>query len=156
MIGAIIVLYNPNLNSLKNSLDNLIKQVDIITLVDNSKVDNSSNFKDFQNIKYIPLKNNIGIVAAQNRGIQYLLSKGCDYLLFSDQDSQIPSGLVLKLTSAYEQLLLKNVKVGAVGTRAVNAQSGKLYPPKSKEFDKFTLEYNSRIEDLTVGNRRIG
>ncbi len=134
-IGAVIVLYQPDMEMLKDNLSSLSKQVDYLILIDNSSVNNEENvIRLARNIHYIPLLSNTGIAKALNIGIQKALETGVDFILLSDQDSVMPDECVDTLLSNYYALKESGIKAGIVGTRAINRNTGKPYPPKSKEF----------------------
>ena len=58
MIGAILVLYNPNIDILSKALKSLTSQVNEICIVDNSENSNEKLLENFTNIHYIPLYKN--------------------------------------------------------------------------------------------------
>lgn len=141
-IGAIIVLYNPDIEQTFHSLNILLPQVDNVYLIDNSRESFEDKIPKNNKIKYIPLYNNTGIAAAQNTGIRYLLEDHCDFVLFSDQDSIAEVDTVGKLLDTYTFLKSESIKIGGVGTRAINQKTGMPYPSKSKEYDKITIKKN--------------
>lgn len=144
MIGAIVVLYNPDFNVTSKALESLIHQVDKVCVVDNSLSDNSIQLKRFENIKYIPLRKNIGIAAAQNIGIDYFSKRDYNYVVFSDQDSIAPKNLIPELLKAFISLQAKGIKVAAVGPLPINRQTSKPYITKSN-IRKF---YSGKIYEL--------
>lgn len=146
-VGVVVVLYHPDRNVLKLALESLSKQVDVITIVENSSDDNSSLVGEFANAIYIPLHQNKGIAYAQNVGIKKMMYD-CDYIGFSDQDSIAPNDVFRKLVDAHIELKAEGVKVGALGTRNINRQTGMPYTNKTIEMslvasslDKFTNKY---------------
>lgn len=143
-IGAIIILYNPDIEQTLHSLNVLLPQVDKVYLIDNSRKSNEDRIPQNAKIKYIPLYNNTGIAAAQNTGIRCLVGDRCDFVLFSDQDSIAEPDTVGKLLDTYTFLKSEGIKTGGVGTRAVNIKTGMPYPSKSKEYDKVTIKKNGR------------
>ncbi len=138
-IGAVVVLYNPDMKELGLSIEMLLPQVDMVCLVDNSQAENSHLLNRNDKIKYIPLLENVGIAKAQNVGITYLRENQYDFALFSDQDSRVSDGLVLKLEDAYLSLESNGLSVGVVGTKAINKVTNKAYPPKSKIIQQRTI-----------------
>ena len=78
-IGAVVVLYNPDVGQTEKSIQSLLSQVDCIYIVDNSDIP-SFMFKD-NKIVYNPLCRNIGIAAAQNIGIRFFVEIALDTLL---------------------------------------------------------------------------
>lgn len=147
-IGAIVVLYNPDFKELFESLRLLVPQVDIVCLIDNSPNDNRKFFDKFDKVFYKPLFANLGIAKAQNIGIDYLNEIGCNYVIFSDQDSQISEHAIDRLLTAYKALVRDGVTVGVVGTKAINKQTQKAYPPKSKLIGRWEIvtSYGEKID----------
>ena len=141
--GAVIVLYNPDLGVLSQSLDILCPQIDLICLVDNSSDSCEEALPLKPNVHYIPLYQNTGIAAAQNRGIDYLRLQGCHYLIFCDQDSTSPIGLIAHLKGAFESLLQAGLPVAVLGPEPINPKTGRSYYNKP--------DNNIRDIQLTVG-----
>lgn len=52
---------------------------------------------------YIGLDENKGISTARNTGIDFLLSKGCNYLIFIDSDDYIESDYFIKIYEAWKK-----------------------------------------------------
>ena len=151
MIGAIVVLYNPDFDVTSKALESLMRQVDRVCVVDNSLSEHSEELKKYINIEYISLEKNVGIAAAQNIAITYFIRQKYDFVVFSDQDSIAPIGVVDKLYNAYMTLQSHGYKVGVVGTRAINRQTGKPYSPKSKEFASISgcsIGYDSDLTEV--------
>lgn len=133
-IGMIVVLYNPNFVSLRKSLAVLRRSADVLCLVDNSNIDSSGELCDYPEVLYIPLLENRGIAAAQNVGLRALKDTCVEYVVFSDQDSLASPNTVALLQKTYVLLCDKGIKVGGVGTRPFNVETGKPYRAKSKEY----------------------
>ena len=148
-IGAIIVLYNPDIPQLVKSLRVLEQSVGLLCLVDNSKKSYESDFKDFKTVKYIPLMENRGIAAAQNVGVKTLKAIGVEYVVFSDQDSVADKATVTRLVSTYRQLRNMGINVGGVGTRAINVETGQPYRSKSKEYETISVGEGSETTKTT-------
>lgn len=147
-IGAVIVLYQPDLTRLKENLSSLSSQVDFVMLIDNSSVDNEEKIIQLgQNVHYTPLMSNTGIAKALNIGIEKALEARADFILLSDQDSVISEECVGTLLSNYHALNESGIKVGVVGTRAINRKTGKPYHAMSKEV--------STIAAKTIANTSV-
>ena len=147
--GAVVVLYNPDFALLRKGLGMLADSVDILCLVDNSQTDNSTELSGIQNVTYIPLLENRGIAAAQNVGLRSLRKLGVEYVLFSDQDSVAAPDTVSRLKRAHSLLRAKGAKVGGVGTRAMNVETGKPYPSKAKEYETIEVGNGDSIMQVT-------
>lgn len=97
MIGAVIVLYNPNLDLLQKNINSIKKQVKYLILCDNSddliiKNDLKKKYSDLYN--YIDNKGNKGIAYALNRAIEFCIQKEIKWLLTLDQDSICPNSII--------------------------------------------------------------
>lgn len=122
-IAATIVLYNANLQRLKENISACLPQVERIYLVDNSEhpcfTESKLQEEWGNNIRYIALGENLGIAAALNRGCQEAKTDGYSWILTLDQDSVVPQNLI----SAF----LKNIaeSPGNIGiiTPQVNAHA---------------------------------
>lgn len=126
-VGAIVVLYQPDVAVLHQCIASLVQQVEQVCVVDNSEADQSSLFSTYgQKVHYLPNGCNIGIAAAQNAGIRYFRQRGVDYVLFSDQDSTSPVGLVRRLVDACISLSA-TMPVACVGPMPVNRKTGHPY-----------------------------
>lgn len=71
-ILAVVVLYYPVKNT-EDIIANFQSEVDDVLIVDNTR-------------------NNIGVAAALNQGLQHAIDKGYDWLLTMDQDSEFEAG----------------------------------------------------------------
>ena len=148
-IGAVIVLYNPNIPQLIKSLRVLEQSIGLLCLVDNSKENHEAELQYFKTVKYIPLMENRGIAAAQNVGVKTLKDLGVEYVVFSDQDSVADKATVTRLVSTYRQLRNMGINVGGVGTRAINVETGKPYRSKSKEYETISVGEGSETTKAT-------
>ena len=88
-----------------------------IILVDNGSTDDSVSVvkKEFPDVKIIQNKRNLGVAGGRNVGIEYVLSKGTDYILLLDND-----------TTAHQDFITEMVKVGEQDTKA-GILTGKIY-----------------------------
>lgn len=83
-----IVLYNPNLERLKENINSILKQVDSIVCIDNGS-NNIDAIKELLNpdIYLIEFKENLGIATALNEILFYASRKNYEWFLTLDQDS---------------------------------------------------------------------
>lgn len=115
MVGAVVVTYQPDAAQLTRLLDALTPQVDAAVVVDNG----SSNQREVHQLAgqfkaaFIGLEQNLGIAAAQNVGIRWVVASGATHVLLSDQDSVPEVDMVQNLLDC----LAENdpQTVGAVG-----------------------------------------
>lgn len=96
-IAASIILYNPDIERLKENLNAIYKQVGLIVLVDNC----SNNIKEiekeiniYKNTIIIKNNSNKGIAAALNQAIHICEERKYDWVLTLDQDSVCPLNIV--------------------------------------------------------------
>ena len=130
--GALMVLYNPDVEAVEKAIVGLLPQVDLLCLVDNSSTSHEQHYGGRDNLHYIPLMENRGIAEAQNTGIRYLQEAGMDFVLFSDQDSLCDNGLVSALLKAYLTLEHDGHQIATVGPVPVNKKTGK--PDITKQY----------------------
>lgn len=138
-LASVVVFYNPSLENIKN-IDNFKDSVDIIYVVDNSD-DDIVRIKDTKKVKYIKLKENMGIAYALNTGAKQAIEDGYKWLLTLDQDSKITDNIVNKLKEFIEKNK-SNKKMGLVSP---------YHDIKSDEEVK-NVECEKQLEVMTSGN----
>lgn len=115
-VAVIIVTYNPDINVLRKSIEELSKNNDIF--VSDNFSENASNIKKicnkYKNTMLIQNHKNIGIGAAQNKVLQIILKKNYDYILFMDQDSFMLETTLNSLISDFTASNLKGIKIGSI------------------------------------------
>jgi rhamnosyltransferase len=119
-ICAVIVSYQPDLVGLRNLVDRVASQVGAVVLVDNASdplwQQTLSATLLARGGALLVQDTNLGLAAAQNIGIDWARSRGCDYVLLLDQDSEPADGMVAALLAAL-QALARTQRVAAVGPR---------------------------------------
>ncbi len=131
-ISAVLVTHNPNINTLHDVIRAVITQVSNLFIVDNASSNFSQewliHFKDQtnKNLHLIQQKENLGIGAGHNIGIQCAIKQGSKFVLLLDQDSQISQNMVSKLRFGYSVLEEKGLKVAAIGPQYRDADNGRL------------------------------
>jgi rhamnosyltransferase len=116
---AVIVTYQPSVESLLKMLVPLSSAVDGMVVVDNA----SSNLEEarireaFPALLLMKLEANKGIAAAQNEGIAVARSLGHAFVLLLDQDSVPQDGMVRTLHDTLARLKLQGHRVACVGPR---------------------------------------
>lgn len=89
------------------------------------------------NLKYTPLKNNLGIATAQNIGINNSIEKkDADFFLFLDQDSSIEEGFVNKMVEEYTRIEKLGVNIAALGPTIINKDNLLSYKQEKKGKDQ--------------------
>ncbi|GGO63548.1 glycosyltransferase family 2 protein [Bowmanella pacifica] len=140
-IGAVVILYKPELNEAKALLDNLAQQVDALCIVDNSPESTYSQLAlaGYENQIFFHFPDNIGIASAQNVGLQHLLKDGCDFGLLFDQDSQFDIGFVAKLAELFQKSRQHYLpRLVALGPSLMCSYTKKIVRPKIQtEIEQF-------------------
>lgn len=88
-LGAIVILYNPELDEAVSNIDKYIHNIDLLIVWDNTPGGTKNIEKIFQykNIIIQGTGKNEGISKALNQSFRELEKKGYDYVLTMDQDS---------------------------------------------------------------------
>ncbi len=137
-LSCVVVFYNPTKENILN-LDNFKDSVEVIYVVDNSD-DDIIRIKEDEKIKYIKLKENLGIAKALNIGAERSIEDGYNWLLTLDQDSKINSKIVNSMKE-----FIKNNKINNIG----------LISPYQEIFSKEKVrdvEVEEMIDIMTSGN----
>ena len=95
--AAGIVLYNPDIMRLKENINAILPQVDLIALVDNASQNIEiveSMYNKFGNVFIIKNNENLGIAKALNQIVEYCNKKNYEWVLTLDQDSVVPNNLI--------------------------------------------------------------
>lgn len=127
-IYSILVAYNPPLEELKDSVERLKKQTDIIVVCNNSDYD--LDLKSDEQIKLFNFGENLGIAKAQSIGMKWAFENGADFILQMDQDSIPNDNLVEKLLECYEKLTTKGYAIGLVGSQDYDKDTKYISQPK--------------------------
>jgi len=98
-VCAGIILYNPDIQRLKENIEAILPQVEHLVLVDNFSGNIEEVQKEFKNKHIIWIKNgeNRGIAAALNQLIDFASKNSYEWILTLDQDSICEEDLVEKL-----------------------------------------------------------
>lgn len=129
-IAAIIVTYYPTEVLLRRLLLSVCNEAGRVYIVDNTPAADvswmSSHWllRECFDANYQSLGDNLGIAKAQNVGIDAAIKDGYDHVIFFDQDSAPPKGMVQRLLAAEVKLLAANIKVGSVGPLFLDEKTG--------------------------------
>lgn len=128
--AAVVVTFNPDEPVFRRLLQSTLGQLGTVVVVDNgsARIDVAticfSEDAGGGRIRYVPLGANLGIAAAQNRGIEAAKAAGAEYVLLLDHDSVPADDMVAMLRQADRQLRDAGVEVGAVGAVAHDRRTG--------------------------------
>ncbi|EMC9754067.1 glycosyltransferase family 2 protein [Enterobacter cloacae] len=132
-IFALIVTFNPDLDSFGKNLIAITKQVDKVIIVDNSNDLLSQNgLRDYlennDDVILIQPKENLGIAYAQNIGFMHAIKYNADYIVTFDQDSSVEDGLIENLYEEYKQVKdQSNIKIACIGPSVINERNNTRY-----------------------------
>lgn len=119
-IAAIVVAYYPDLQALERLLSALRGQVGSVVIVDNGLDGSFRRWFDERvggNEVLIALGDNIGVAAAQNKGIDWAMRHDMTYVILFDQDSIPEPDMVSQLLWAIRKKTALGIRVAAVGPR---------------------------------------
>jgi len=131
-VAAVIVTYEPDTDLLETNIRKVAAQVQQVYIVDNSTefcVKVYCESLRLANLYCIPLGENLGIATALNRGIESARRDGMDFVLLLDQDSECASDLIHELLTAHEKVREQGGKIAAIGSRALDRETGHLSDP---------------------------
>jgi rhamnosyltransferase len=120
-VCAVVITYHPNPVQLEKLVKITLQQVSCLVVIDNGSRDDelSSVLRMSQDdrmtgLSVVQLGENIGVAAAQNKGIHWAKERSCSYILLLDQDSLPSENMASRLLSVYTALSQKH-RVAAVG-----------------------------------------
>ena len=128
-IAAVVVLYHPDLKIAQNLIDQLIEQVDFVSVIDNSQRPSSLTLIH-EAVRYTQLSENLGIAAAQNIGLKKAIEQGCEFAVLFDQDSQVECDFVGSLLNCYQAHLEEDKSLIAIGPQVICSFSNAAVKPK--------------------------
>ena len=127
-VGLVIILYHPDTSHLSKILTATSEAGYEMVLVDNSPEPLSMPVSE--SVDYLHYPSNIGIAAAHNAGIQWLIAKGCSHVVLFDQDSEINATILSELAEGFKRATDLLGNVAAVGPQIVCEFENKPVNPK--------------------------
>ena len=100
-----IVLYNPEMERLKENIHAVYHQVDSLVLVDNASHNNTQIeelIKQYDRVFFIKNVKNEGIAKALNQLMEYANENSIEWVLTLDQDSVVPENLMEEYSALLE------------------------------------------------------
>lgn len=101
-VYSVIVCYHPDVRSLLQLCQTLIRSRSAVVLVDNSENRDLTDPVKLPGCTWIPVGENAGVARAQNIGIRNALGLGADVIVLFDQDSEIDDAFLPTLLSPLE------------------------------------------------------
>ncbi len=131
-VYCIVTLYKVTIKRVEEIINKLTVQFDEVLLVDNTPnvVLKLKSMPD--NCIYLANKENLGLGKALNRGAELALDKGADYLVFLDQDTNLPNDYKEKMVKSYFELINSGVEIGCIGPIYYDLSSRKQEIPRRK------------------------
>ena len=132
-VAAVVVLYNPDKNYIKN-INTYLYHVSLLVIVDNSEIPDYSVYSSLENInhvKFVINKENTGISKAINDGIKLAVKEGAEWVLTMDQDSFFENNMIENYLVAFNEIS-NNKKVAVIGPVS-EKRSDETIPTKIKE-----------------------
>lgn len=105
-IGAVVVLYHPDLNVLDN-IKTYVNDVEVVYVHDNSEIKNEGFCKEISrldNVVYNFSNENQGLCVPFNKFYKLAIEKGLDWLITFDQDSAASDGMIPAMKEFVESI----------------------------------------------------
>lgn len=126
-ICAIVVIYFPEPDLLRQVINASLTQVDELVVVNNTPAIAALNevlIPESARITVLNQTRNIGLAAGLNVGIEYARQKNVTHYLLLDQDSLPAADMVFQLTLAWVEAANDALKVAAVGPAFTDDRGG--------------------------------
>lgn len=147
-IGIIIILYKIDIVEIASRFSE--SNVKLI-VVDNTpgQVLRIGNGEDFF---YLPLKANLGIAEAQNRGIEVAIKQGCSHVVFLDQDSIIDTDYPKRIVNEYIRIENKVPNLFLLGPTVFNGRTKSEYKSTLHKDNPSEFDFIPRREVISSGS----
>lgn len=119
---ASIVLYNPNIERLRQNIEAILPQVNEVIIVDNGSkniMDSLEMTNAYSNIAFIKNNENLGIATALNQAARFAMEHGYDWIITLDQDSVAPENLIATYSA-----LTNKTRLGMICCKIVDRNFG--------------------------------
>lgn len=139
-IAAVVVTYEPNLQTINEQFRRLEGQVELLLVVDNGSSTSSEVAEavaEHHFAQFIGAPENQGLGWAQNEGLARVLEMGAKAVLLLDQDSLPREDMVAALSRSLEDRRQAGVRTAAVGARYMGADIG--HPSYFVQFARFNF-----------------
>lgn len=125
-IAAVVVTYNPG-EALQQLIISLAEQVETVFVIDNGSVSFVMSSEN-DNVRIAKLEQNEGIAEAQNKGIDLAAELNHKYVIFFDQDSIVPQGMISDLFTNFIDIERSGIKLAGVGPIFYDFRFNYYYP----------------------------
>lgn len=121
-IACVIVLYNDVVDTQK--VIPLSKNT-LVIIIDNTP---QRDLKiSSRNIIYIPLRMNMGVATAQNKGINVARKEHCTHILFFDQDTEMDEHYAPRMVKEYVTICQTYPNLFILGPMVINGRTNDIY-----------------------------
>jgi rhamnosyltransferase len=125
-VFCVVVAYRPREAVLRAALDSIAAHATQVIVVDNTE--GPARALEVAPARYLPLGRNMGIAAAQNRGIALALAEGADYVWLSDQDTVYPPDFLPRMLAAAASCGERGIHFAALAPAFFDTLAGKVRP----------------------------
>ncbi|MEX3954858.1 glycosyltransferase family 2 protein [Trinickia sp. EG282A] len=125
--GCVVVFYRPDSACVERA--NRLARIHPVVVVDNTEQRTTPDFLGLSpDIMYLPIGENVGIAAALNRGIEYLIKQGMSNALLFDQDSEPSKTLLTELPELMTGRTAGGERVAVIGPAYDDVRLGGVAP----------------------------
>lgn len=115
-VHAVIVAYGPDIDALDTLVACLMRQVDVVWLIDNGGPGSDAlHGRWLHQVRRVDSGGNLGLASGYNRALSQARDAGAKYLLLLDQDSLPAEDMVAELLAGMRRLVGQGRKVAVVG-----------------------------------------
>lgn len=125
-VFCVVVAYRVRGEVLRAALDSIRAQATQVIVVDNTE--SGAPAPELAGARYLALGENVGIGAAQNRGIELALAEGADFVWLSDQDTVYPPDFVRRMLAAAATCRKRGIRFAALAPAFFDTHAGKVRP----------------------------
>ncbi|WP_455621467.1 glycosyltransferase [Parabacteroides sp.] len=146
--AIVVVLYHVRLSE---RLIGLSREDSSLLIVIDNTPDRDLGIGD-ERLVYIPLKVNKGIAFAQNRGIEEAFRYRCGYVVFFDQDSELPKEYVSNIVKEYERVDSLVPHLFLLGPTLMNGRTQEEYKSTIHRDKQVAEDFFQRREIISSGS----
>ena len=148
-IAVVIVLYNPCDEEMANV--RRLSEAHAGVIVDNS-TEPAFSGEQIGRMRYVALRENVGIAKAQNIGTDYILKHtDATYIVFLDQDSTVEESYPEAIVNCYETIKKDFPRLGFLGPTTENKETGKTYKSVIHKDHALSADFIPRRELISSG-----
>jgi rhamnosyltransferase len=123
-VCAVVVAHRPERGALDSLIGALAPQVGAVVVVSNDAPGALALAERDSRVSVLEMGGNLGVGAAQNRGIEQARRDGFTHAILFDQDSQPRPDMVAQLCAAWSRLAEQGGMPAAVGPRLIDRRDG--------------------------------